>query len=193
MPSQRDPVSTEFERLHASEVAELVEERKSIQEESNEFRAEGNDRYTFVVRERGVTFEADRLRREHHELRGELTVRCDMPGARSVNGCLTSAVLTCHRFGLVRTAQNCSVSVQIRRIWTGSGCWRSFASECSKPRDKDSPQSTSATCPGPILTTKSGWTAWSFHDGTPRQYSAMAVAPRALRGCTLPDILQSVA
>src|SRR5262249_17278367 len=37
----------------------------------------------------GVTFEADRLRRDHHELVGELTVRCTLPGVQAVNGCLS--------------------------------------------------------------------------------------------------------
>lgn len=38
----------------------------------------------------GIAFEADRLRREKHELHGELTVRCSLPGARTVNGCLVT-------------------------------------------------------------------------------------------------------
>src|SRR6266516_4779107 len=48
------------------------------------------DRYTFDVPSLGVTFEADRLRRDRDELLGELTVRCSLPGARTVNGILTT-------------------------------------------------------------------------------------------------------
>src|SRR4029077_4721024 len=39
----------------------------------------------------GVKLEIDRLRREHHELIGELSVWCDLPGARTVNGTLSIA------------------------------------------------------------------------------------------------------
>src|SRR5262249_39862884 len=49
------------------------------------------ERYRFEVPTCGVIFEADRLRRDHNELIGELTVRCDLPGVQSVNGCLNVA------------------------------------------------------------------------------------------------------
>ncbi len=39
----------------------------------------------------GVVFDADRLRREHQELVGELCVRCDLPGARTIDGTLSIA------------------------------------------------------------------------------------------------------
>jgi hypothetical protein len=51
-----------------------------------EFLALGDDRYRLTIPDIGVTLEVDRLRREHHELIGELSVRCDLPGARTVNG-----------------------------------------------------------------------------------------------------------
>lgn len=38
----------------------------------------------------GITFEAERLRRERQELIGELIVKCELPGARTVNGCLVT-------------------------------------------------------------------------------------------------------
>ena len=47
-----------------------------------------SDRYELELPALGITFEADRLRRERHELHGELTVRCAMPGAKTVNGVL---------------------------------------------------------------------------------------------------------
>lgn len=39
----------------------------------------------------GVTFEVDRIRRDRHELVGELTVRCSLAGAKTVDGCLSVA------------------------------------------------------------------------------------------------------
>jgi hypothetical protein len=48
-----------------------------------------SERYKFEAPGCGVIFEADRLRRDRHELIGELTVRCDLPGVRSINGCLS--------------------------------------------------------------------------------------------------------
>jgi hypothetical protein len=41
-------------------------------------------RYRFTLKTAGVTFEVDRLRREHNELIGELIVRCELAGARTI-------------------------------------------------------------------------------------------------------------
>jgi hypothetical protein len=49
-----------------------------------EFSALGDDRYRFSLPAIGVVFEVDRLRRDHNELIGELSVRCGLPGARSI-------------------------------------------------------------------------------------------------------------
>jgi hypothetical protein len=49
-----------------------------------EFSALGDDRYRLSLPAIGVVFEVDRLRREYHELMGELSVRCDLPGASPV-------------------------------------------------------------------------------------------------------------
>ena len=49
-----------------------------------EFSALGDDRYRLSLPAIGVTFAVDRLRREYHELQGELSVRCDLPGASPV-------------------------------------------------------------------------------------------------------------
>ncbi len=56
-----------------------------------EFESLGDDRYRLSLPQVGVRFEVDRLRREHHELVGELCVRCDLPGARTVEGILNIA------------------------------------------------------------------------------------------------------
>ncbi len=58
---------------------------------SVEFSVLGDDRYRLWYPSTGVTFEIDRLRREHNELVGELSVRCTLPGARTFDGSLSIA------------------------------------------------------------------------------------------------------
>jgi hypothetical protein len=58
-----------------------------------EFKAVDEDRYQLTLPEIGVTLEIDRLRREHNELIGELSARCELPGAYTVNGSLSIADL----------------------------------------------------------------------------------------------------
>jgi len=58
---------------------------------AREFLAVSDDRYRLTLPGIGVEFEIDRLRRDHHELLGELAVRCDLPGARTVDRCLSIA------------------------------------------------------------------------------------------------------
>jgi len=50
----------------------------------------GEGRYRLDVPEAGITLDLDRLRRESHALWGELTVRCELPGARTYNGILSA-------------------------------------------------------------------------------------------------------
>src|SRR5437762_2668802 len=54
-----------------------------------DFQSLGDDQYRFTILEPGIQFEVDRLRRERHELVGEVTVRCDLAGARVVDGSLS--------------------------------------------------------------------------------------------------------
>jgi len=54
-----------------------------------EFTAIGDDRYRLALPAIGVVLEVDRLRREHNELLGELSVRCELPGARTFDGNLS--------------------------------------------------------------------------------------------------------
>jgi hypothetical protein len=54
-----------------------------------EFHTIDDDRYRLDVPEVGITVEIDRLRREHGELNGELSVSCDLPGARTYDGSLS--------------------------------------------------------------------------------------------------------
>ena len=62
-----------------------------------------SEAYRFEVPAYGITFEADRLRREHQEVIGELTVRCELPGAKSVNNSLSVGDLN---FSSVRARQD---------------------------------------------------------------------------------------
>ncbi len=56
-----------------------------------EFSSLNEDRYRLSLPAIGVVFEVDRLRREHSELIGELCVRCELAGARTVDGTLSIA------------------------------------------------------------------------------------------------------
>jgi hypothetical protein len=61
------------------------------QNSPREFNQLSEDRYTLAIPALGIIFDIDRLRRDHHELKGELTVKCSLPGVRSFNGVLSSA------------------------------------------------------------------------------------------------------
>lgn len=52
------------------------------------FKAAG-DRYSLADTERGIELQLDRLRRERHELIGELSVSCGIVGARAIDGVLS--------------------------------------------------------------------------------------------------------
>jgi len=58
---------------------------------TRQFGAPCEGRYVLALLEPGIQFDIDRLRREKHELVGELTVRCDLPGARTFEGTLSTA------------------------------------------------------------------------------------------------------
>jgi hypothetical protein len=58
---------------------------------TRDFRSPCEGRYVLGLLEPGIQFDVDRLRREKHELVGELTVRCDLPGARTFEGTLSTA------------------------------------------------------------------------------------------------------
>ncbi len=55
------------------------------------FTVAGPSRYIMQVPDYGVVFDLDRVRRERHELHGELLVRCDLKGAKTVNGVLAAS------------------------------------------------------------------------------------------------------
>jgi hypothetical protein len=85
----------DIERLLADEDARQQPPKRlaPLAAMAREFQAFGEDRYRLAIRDIGVTIEIDRLRREHHELIGELSVRCELPGASTVNGSLSIADL----------------------------------------------------------------------------------------------------
>lgn len=60
-------------------------------ENQYEFEALGTDRYRLRIPGFAITIEVDRLRRDRHELIGELAVFFDLPGARKVGGALSIA------------------------------------------------------------------------------------------------------
>jgi hypothetical protein len=76
--------------------------------------------YKFSAPEYGVEFEADRLRRDHQELIGELTVRCALPGARVVNGCLSTGDFN---FSSVRARQDRAKLLATRAGTNGQMDW----------------------------------------------------------------------
>jgi hypothetical protein len=78
----------------ANKVRKLIDDRarpvkltsKDLQSSTREFSIVGEDHYRLTMSSLGIVFDINRLRREHHELIGELAVRCELPGARTVVG-----------------------------------------------------------------------------------------------------------
>src|SRR5262249_472234 len=85
-----------------------------------------SERYRFEVPICGVIFEADRLRRDHNELIGELTVRCDLPDARSINGILNTADFN---FSSARARQEWAKVLRERAQTNGSVDWLGLLEE----------------------------------------------------------------
>jgi hypothetical protein len=76
-------------KLYREEDAKLSTERaakngRTAATAGAEFSTLGDDRYRFSLPAIGVVFEVDRLRRDHNELIGELSVCCGLPGARTI-------------------------------------------------------------------------------------------------------------
>ena len=65
--------------------------RISPEKATHKFECLAEDRYALAVPQLGIVLEADRLRREHNELIGELCVKCKLPGARTYDGTLSIA------------------------------------------------------------------------------------------------------
>jgi hypothetical protein len=84
-PNLEQMLEEEHERLRAEQPP------KARSASEAQFLALGDDRYRFSLPGIAVVFEVDRLRRERNELVGELSVRCDLPGALTVDGNLSIA------------------------------------------------------------------------------------------------------
>ena len=106
---------------------------------------EGHYRFTLA----GLEFTIDRGRRRWDELIGELTVRCDLPGARTVDGVLSVADFNLSNLrareerGMSRSARTCA-------IWIGLGSSRSSSSGSKPPSALDSRPCRFGRCRGPI-------------------------------------------
>jgi hypothetical protein len=83
----------DIERLLAQEHAAVIPRRQfpTFGALKREFTVLDEDRYILAFPEIRVTVEIDRLRRHFHQLVGELTVRCDLPGAMGIDGVLSIA------------------------------------------------------------------------------------------------------
>ncbi len=71
--------------------AETGDVSPAIKDVPRRFAAAGDGRYTLAVADSRVALTVDRLRRERHELVGELTVTCSLPGAQTFDGTLSVA------------------------------------------------------------------------------------------------------
>ncbi|HLK64727.1 MAG TPA: hypothetical protein VKU19_14880 [Bryobacteraceae bacterium] len=86
------------------------------------FEAVGEGRYVLVAPAFGIELRVDRIRRDRHELTGELAVRCKLPGALTV----VDGTLSVADFNLssIRGRQDRAKFLASRarpRMWIGSG------------------------------------------------------------------------
>ncbi|MBZ5586321.1 MAG: AAA family ATPase [Acidobacteriia bacterium] len=79
------------ETAYESEVSRTKPRITAAALADRQFKAIGDDRYCLAIPGIGVALEIDRLRRDHNELFGELSVRCELPGARTIDGSLSIA------------------------------------------------------------------------------------------------------
>lgn len=75
----------DIEKMLSDEQARSAPQKKmpQIGGLKRNFETLADDRYRLTVKELGIVIEVDRLRREHSELNGELSVSCLLPGART--------------------------------------------------------------------------------------------------------------
>ncbi len=64
---------------------------RELDEPPRAFRVVADGHYRMVVKHLGIQFDLDRIRRDRHELVGELCVLCDLAGASTVDGVLSVA------------------------------------------------------------------------------------------------------
>ncbi len=78
------------------------------------------DHFTFTIPGLDIEFDANRLRREHHELHGELTVKCGLPSAQTVNGNLNTSDFN---FSSLRSRSERAKLLAIRSQTNGDVDW----------------------------------------------------------------------
>lgn len=89
-----------------------------------------SDRYELDIPDFKINFEVNRLRRSSQELFGELTVRCGLPAAQSVNGKLTTADFN---FSSLRARQDRAKLLTTRARTNGQVDWFALLEEfCEK-------------------------------------------------------------
>ncbi len=82
-----------------------------------EFESTGEGRFRLVAPPVGVELEIDRLRRERHELVGEVTVRCDLLGVSTVDGVLLVGTLNvCDAWRRTKFAEQLRARAPVRGL-----------------------------------------------------------------------------
>jgi hypothetical protein len=88
----RDPTAAAEELCRLSEAApEWKPKEKDNRTSVHQFEQMADDRFRLTIPDTAVILEIDRLRRDHHELIGELCVRCNLPGMTTYDGALSIA------------------------------------------------------------------------------------------------------
>ena len=137
-----------LESAHEKELRQMRPPIRAAAMAAREFTAVGDDRYRLSIPGIGVAFEIDRLRREHHELVGELSVRCELPGARTVNGNLSIADFNLSSARARTVARSSWPSAPMSGRSTGRACLRNSASASYRRTGPDSRPSTFARSNG---------------------------------------------
>jgi hypothetical protein len=90
---ERDPEAAAEELCRLSEAEPEWKPAEAAQQISSphKFEQVTDDRFHLAIPDSAITFEIDRLRREHNELLGELCVRCTLPGVPTYDGALSIA------------------------------------------------------------------------------------------------------
>jgi DnaB-like helicase N terminal domain len=86
--AQENQIDDFLREAHARISGLITSDRRQSQ---NVFEQISDDRFRLELPHVGITFEIDRLRRERHELIGELCVKCGLAGARTYDGTLSVA------------------------------------------------------------------------------------------------------
>jgi exoribonuclease II len=171
-------------------LANEIEERIAIKNEpaANQFAKDGEDRYRFKIANSGVIFEINRLRRDAHELIGELCVKCSLSGAKTYDGALSIADfnLSSARARTDRARLLAGRAMADGLDWVGyveEFCQRVLAAE-----RRVSPRLIYAHSRDQILMMLSESRDWHFRIAMPRSYLGTAVQLNHTRLYTSPAV-----